>query len=272
MRINTNVSALNAYKNLSNTQMASNQSMAKLSSGFRITRAADDAAGLSIANNARNTTRSLTQASRNIEQGNSLLQIAEGATGTIGNVLERMKELATQAASATNDSQLGTLDKEFQALGKEIDRIVGSTKFQGTALIDGSFSGKTLQIGATNDSNDQLSVSIGNMNKTGLGLASSGLTSLADAQTAMASVDAAISTTNSVLGDIGATQNRLEYAATNVKTAIVNVSAAESVIRDVDMAEEMTKFSKNQILSQAGTAMLAQANQASQGVLQLLRG
>lgn len=271
MRINTNVGALNATRNLQMTQLASAKNMEKLSSGFRINRAADDSAGLTIANNLRNTTRSLTQASRNIEQANSLFQIAEGAAGSVESILERMKELATQAATDTNTTQLGTLDEEFQTLKSEIDRIVDGTSFQGTKLIDGSFSGKTLQVGSTNASTDQLSVTLGDLNSSAIGVGTSSLTSLANAQAAMASVDAAIGTASGVMSDIGSYQNRLEYAQTNVKTAIVNVSAAESVIRDVDMAEEMSKFSKNQILSQAGTSMLAQANQSSQGVLSLLR-
>jgi flagellin len=276
MRINTNVSALQAHQNLGRTQSAAQDSMAKLSSGFRITKAGDDAAGLSIANNLRTTTRSLTMASRNIEQAQSLLQIAEGAAGSIQKIVERMKELATQAATATNATQQTTLNSEFQDLKSEITRIASSTQFQGTNLIDGTFTARTLQIGAANSNNEQLSVSLNGLNATSLGINASVLTSVADAQYAMAALDGtgttALSTVNEVLSKIGAYQNRLDYAQTNVKTAIVNISAAESVIRDVDMAEEMSKFSKTQILSQAGTAMLAQANQSSQGVLQLLRG
>jgi flagellin len=289
MRINTNVSALQAQQNLGRTQASAQDSMTKLSSGFRINKAGDDAAGLSIANNLRTTTRSLTMASRNIEQAQSLLQIAEGAAGSIQKIVERMKELAVQAATDTNDSQRTTLDTEFQDLKSEITRIADSTQFQGTNLIDGSFSAKTLQIGAANSSNEQLGVSLNSLSASSLGLAGSGganitLTSLGNAQSALKALDgtressdpadwkSALGKVNEVLSKIGAYQNRLDYAQTNVKTAIVNVSAAESVVRDVDMAEEMSKFSKTQILAQAGTAMLAQANQSSQGVLQLLRG
>lgn len=277
MRINTNVSALNAFRNLGQAQSASTDSIGKLSSGFRINRAGDDAAGLAIANKMRAEGRSLTQASRNVEQANSMLQIAEGGAGSVQKILERMKELATQAASDNNSTQLTALDEEFTALKSEIDRVVGSTKYQGTALLDGTFNG-TFQVGATNASNNQLAVTLQSgtaaegLSTTHLGINGDSLTSAANARTAMTNIDTALGEVNGTLADIGAYQNRLEYAQTNLKTAIQNTAAAESVIRDVDMAEEMTKFSKNQILSQAGTAMLAQANQSTQGVLQLLRG
>jgi flagellin len=291
MRINTNVSALNAHKNLTATQNAATESMTRLSSGFRINRAGDDAAGLSIANNPRTNTRSLTMASRNIEQANSMLQIAEGAGGSIEKIVERMKELAVQAATDTNDSRRGTLDSAVQALVKAIDRIANSTEFQGTKLIDGTFTNMTLQIGAGNTANEQLTVSIGDLKAATLGLYedASGenaitLKDIDGAQRVLATIDGgsygatptvvaegALAKVNAVLSNIGATQNRLDFAQENVKTAIVNISAAESTIRDVDMAEEMSRFSKNQILAQAGTAMLAQANQSAQNVLQLLR-
>jgi len=273
MRINTNVSALQAHFNLGQTSSAAQTTMAKLSSGFRITRAADDAAGLSIANGLRSQVRSLNMASRNIEQANAMLQIAEGAAGSVEKIVERMKELATQAASATNSAQLTTLDDEFQDLKSEIDRIVGATKFQGTALLDGNYSGKTLQIGTSNSSNEQLAIDIDGLN-TGSGelAISSALTSTASAQSALDELDDALDVVNGVLAKIGAYQNRLTFAQDNVKTAIVNISATESSIRDADMAAEMSTFSKQQILQQAGTAMLAQANAASQNVLSLLRG
>jgi flagellin len=270
MRINTNISALTAHQNLARTQAAAQESMTRLSSGFRINRAGDDAAGLSIANSLRTNVRSLTMASRNIEQAQSLFQIAEGAASSIQKIVERMKELAVQAATDTNESQRETLSNEWNQLVEEIDRIVGATQFQGTTLLNGDFSGKTLQIGAGNTGDEQLTVSIDQLDTATLGLAEDALTTGAGA--AMDAADQAIDTVNAVLSAIGAYQNRLDFAQTNVKTAILNVSAAESVIRDVDMAAEMTNFSKQQILAQAGTAMLAQANQSAQSVLQLLRG
>lgn len=275
MRINTNVAALTAHQNLTRTNSASQDSMTRLSSGFRINKAGDDAAGLSIANNLRTTTRSLTMASRNIEQANAMLQIAEGAGGSIEKIVERMKELATQAATDTNDSQRATLDAEFQDLKSEIDRIASSTDFQGSKLIDGTFTAKTLQIGAGNSANEQLGVSLGSLKAADLGLTGN-LTTLTDAQAALTAIDTAstgaLAKVNGVLSKIGAYQNRLGFAQENVKTSIINISAAESTIRDVDMAEEMSRFSKLQILQQAGTAMLAQANSSSQNVLSLLRG
>lgn len=272
MRINTNVSAINAQRNLWGTQQEQTRSMDKLSSGFRINRAADDAAGLSIANKLRADTRSLVQASRNAEQANSVLQIAEGATSTVQKMLERMKELATQASSANNNTQLTTLNNEFGELKNEITRIADSTKYQGTSLVNGTFTTQTFQIGATNSTADQLGVSLDGITLASLDLASSAISLATSAQAALASIDSALGSVNTALGKIGAFQNRLEYAQGNLKTSIQNYSAAESVIRDLDIAEEMTKFSKLGILSQAGTAMLAQANQSTQGVLQLLRG
>jgi flagellin len=291
MRINTNVSALNAHRNLSQTQASSSESMAKLSSGFRINKAAEDAAGLGIANQMRSTTRSLVQAGRNAEQANSLLQIAEGSTGTVQKMLERMKELATQAASDTVDNDgRGRIQKEFDSLVDEIDRTVDTTKFQGTKLLDGSSASFKFMVSSSGEygGQDAVSLSLSDLRSTALGstgaeistrksvtsagTTTGGLLTVSDAEGTLASVDDAIKQVNQQLGDIGASQNRIGYALDNVKTAIQNFSAAESVIRDVDMAEEMTKFSKANILSQAGTAMLAQANQSSQGVLQLLRG
>lgn len=272
MRINTNVSAINAHRNLSLTQQAVGESMSKLSSGFRINRAADDAAGLAISNRLRADTRSLTQASRNVEQANAYLQIAEGGLSTVQKVLERMKELATQSASGnvTDALRTSSIKPEFDALVLEIGRIAGSTRYQGASVFTATAT--TFQVGTSADANDQIAVTIGALTAAGLGVAAGNLDTQATATTALGAIDTAITTLSTQLGTIGAYQNRLEYAQQNVKTAIQNFSAAESVIRDVDMAEEMTKFSKNNILAQAGTAMLAQANQSAQGVLQLLRG
>ena len=272
MRIQTNISAMQAQFNIGKTNTALSTSMNRLSSGFRITRAADDAAGLAIANKLRTESRALTTASRNVEQANSMLQVAEGGASSVQNILERMKELAVQAASANAGTELDAVDSEFTALKDEITRIVESTNYRGTALVDGTFDG-TFQIGASNTTADRLNLALNTgLDTASLGVSGNDLTSQANAQTALASIDDALTTVNEVLGSIGALQNRLDYAQTNIRTSIQNLSAAESVIRDADMAEEMTRFSKNQILSQAGTAMLAQANTLPQGVLQLLRG
>ena len=281
MRINTNVSALNTQRQLGQTNSKVANSMARLSSGFRINKAADDAAGLSIANVLKRDIRSMEAASRNITEATSMVQIAEGAASSIMDILVRMKELATQAASANASTQGDTLQNEFSDLREELDRIVASTNYQGTSLIDGGFTG-TFQVGAGGE-NDRITLTLGDSlaaDTLGLDTAAPTQEALEDldisdlegAQAAMASLDTAVGQVNTALGTLGAYQNRLDYAQRNLGTAIQNYSASESAIRDVDMAKEMTELSKQQILQQAGPAMLAQANRASQGVLQLLQG
>ncbi len=377
MRINTNVSALNTLRSLGKTESAVSSSMAKLSSGFRINKSGDDAAGLGIANKLNADVRASSQASRNAEQAGSVLQIMDGATQSVQSILERMKELATQSASDSVDSAARTrINQEFSDLRSEIGRTVDTTKFQGNKLLDGGFGNSVLQTSAvlasgntfndarisgtnaglytlTNTANGKLTLTNGTITETqnassngkqtvsfasfgiaidtsaaynaagtavtqgatGLALSvapgstggafmisssgsyttsdmislstidlktasgtgeldldSSDLTTLSNSQAALSKIDTAIGQLNTYIGKIGAAQNRVDYAQTNLKTSIQNFSAAESVIKDVDMADEMTTFSKNQILQQAGTAMLAQANQMGQGVLTLLRG
>ena len=255
MRINTNVASLTGQKNLFNTQREVDSSLAKLSSGLRISRAADDAAGLSIANKLRSSTRGLQQASNNAQQANAMLQIAEGSATTIQKILERQNELYIQSQSTGNNSSVSaTLTAEFSTLSSEIGRILDSTNYQGSAIL-----GQNLSFQVSDQSSGgTISVSVA-LSASNVSLGSIG------------SVSTQLDAVNSALATIGAAQNRLDYTVSNIKTAIVNQSAAESVIRDVDMAEEMSKFSKNNILAQAGTSMLAQANQSGQGVLSLLR-
>lgn len=385
MRINTNVSALNTHRVLSQTNNAVARSIGRLSSGFRINRAADDAAGLAIANKFSADIRSLRVAQQNTTEATSMLQVAEGNATSISNILGRMKELATQAASYNSDSQLGTLDNEFQQLKEEITRIVDSANYQGVALLDGSFNG-TFQVGTTSATADTLQINLGAGGGAGavdtaagdgigdlgtiawgsdaalstfgegtyslrasqsgddltfellgpdgetvlgsatrdvsgggdiafalttgngtllaaftidaaavdhtfgtqdfyevaaggaggglslgaLNLGASSLATAGDASTALGEVDNAINAVNTFLGDIGAMQNRLDYASANIATTIENYSASESAIRDADMAFEMTTFTRNQIMQQAATAMLAQANMAPQNILRLL--
>lgn len=285
LRINTNVAAINAHRQLLGTESKMNVSMEKLSSGYRINRASDDAAGLAIANRLRTNVRSLTVASRNVTEGKALLQIAEGSTSQIENILERMKELATQAASANTsagaDGDKAKLQAEFSKLIDEIDRIVDDTKYQGTKLLDGNFAG-TFQVGASSvadgggASQINIAIRIGSSGTTGLSAANLGVNTLdistaAGADTALGAIDDAIDDLAQVLGDIGAGMNRLDYTYSNLQVSIENFSAAESAIRDVDMASEMVTFTKTQILMQAGTAMLSQANMASQNVLSLFQ-
>jgi flagellin len=378
MRVNTNVSALNTQRVLGQTGMKLSRSIGRLSSGFRINRAADDAAGLGIANKLRADVRSLSQAARNAEQATSLLQVAEGAVQTVSSIVDRMKELATQAASDNvDDAGRGRIKAEWDQLSTEIQKIVDTTKFQGKALLNGTFgnfvdsvaNGSTA-MGAgtgmyaaslsgtaagtysfTQAADGELTVSNGTVTQTVTGLAagkqsvvfdqfgitlqldtnfdetnaagtlagndivvaagsgggsflvrSSGayssddlisLTTLdlstgasglnisgiaftgtgtgAEWQAALTTLDGAFDVVSSVFGEIGAAQNRIDYATANVRTSIENIAAAESTIRDADMAAEMTEFTKYQILQQAGVAMLAQANAAPQLVLSLLQ-
>ncbi len=270
LRINTNVAAINAHRQLLGTEAKLNMSMEKLSSGFRINRASDDAAGLAIANRLRVNVRSLTVASRNVTEAKSMLQIAEGSVNQIESILERMKELATQASSANASGDLDKLDAEYQTLLDEIDRISADAEYQDTALLDGTFSG-TFQVGSGGTAGtDSMNVAIDTaVDTTGLSLTTSAVGTTENAITALTEIDDAIDDVATVLGDIGAGMNRLDYTYSNLQVQIENFSASESVIRDVDMASEMVTFTKNQILLQAGTAMLAQANMSTQNVLSL---
>ncbi|HEY9227217.1 MAG TPA: flagellin [Gemmatimonadaceae bacterium] len=372
MRINTNVSAIQAYTNLGRVNNALQNSMAKLSSGLRINKAADDAAGLGIANSLRASNRALGQAAKNGEQASALLNVAEGGASAVEGILERMKELAAQSASS-NSGDRAQLQAEFNTLRTEITRITDTTIYQGNHLINGTMGNKidtanttaatgiqtsTLQVNGakagvyTIDQVDATHMSMtdasGNVQvvtvadgvqtvnfsqfgvsfktastyvggtaattpdgqvvevdagtsgadflvsaaegeytdadlvslatsvdlttgATGLNIAASDISTQTGAQAALAALDTAVTTVNTALGSIGAAQNRIGFALDNTKTAIANFAAAESTIRDVDMAEEMTNFSKSQILAQAGTAMLAQANQVASSVLRLFQ-
>jgi flagellin len=366
--IQTNLAANQANFNLSNTSMNLNKSIAQLSSGFRINRSGDDAAGLAIANKLRAESRSLQQASRNAAQGTSMLQIADGAVNTVSSILDRMKELASASNSASIGGQRSKLDAEFQSLKAEIGRISATTQYQGQNLVDGtlglSVTGGTAAVGSNHVSSisisgakaatytfthaagvatlstgagaggvsqvlaipagvagtynfDKLGVSIGvnssvtatdlngltvivggtasadfmvsssgqygsndlvSLSAVNLGTGASGLNiasldvlNSTNAQAALTALDSAIDSVNTSIGTIGAAQSRMEFASTNVASITQNVIAAESTIRDADMAAVSTQFSKYQILQQAGTAMLAQANSSSQSVLKLLQ-
>lgn len=276
--INTNTAANSAFLNLSRTSGMLDKSIQKLSSGFRINRSADDAAGAAIANQLRATGRSLQAAQRNATQANAVLQIADGAVNTVAQILDRMKELATQAASdnSGDDGRLN-LDAEYQALVEEIDRIANTTVYQGTNLTDGSGSTLTFLVGSSGDyaGDDTVTVDASQVDLTSatiMGSAAGDLQDLAGAQGELDKIDLAITAVGTAIGVIGAAQSRIEFAQANVATTYQNVVAAESSIRDADMAFEMTQFTKAQILQQAGTAMLAQANAAPQTVLTLLRG
>ena len=266
LRVNTNIAAMNAYRNLTVNEGNLGKSLEKLSSGFRINRAADDAAGLVNSESLRSQVGGLKVASRNAQDGISVAQTAEGALNEVTSILQRMRDLSVQRANTGGNSAtaVSAIDQEYSALASEVGRIGTSTTFNGNTLLSGSYSG-SFQVGANAGETVTLDLSGAGANlasvAAGLGTTASNL----------ASVDAAITNVSTARGGLGAFQNRLEHTIANLGVATENLSASESRIRDTDMAQEMTSFSKNQILSQAGTAMLAQANQSSQGVLSLLR-
>jgi flagellin len=272
MIINHNLNAMNAHRNLVFNNIQQGKSSEKLSSGYRINRAADDAAGLSISEKMRSQIKSLNQGARNAQDGISLVQTAEGAMTEVSDMLTRMKELTVQAANGTyNASDVAAMDKEYQSLKGAIDNIAGNTKFNGVTLLNGSVTGSiTIQIGGA--ASESVLVNFNAMNiKASAGLGIGTTLDAASAGTEMAAVDTAIGTVNGYRSTLGAYQNQLEHAFNNLGATAENLQAAESRIRDTDMAAEMMKYTKFNILQQASTAMLAQANQAPQGVLQLLR-
>lgn len=278
MRIANNISAMNTHRVLSNTDNAISKNLEKLSTGLRINRAADDAAGLAISEKMRNQISGLQQASRNAQDGISLIQTAEGALNETHSILNRMRDLTVQAKNGTythEDRQ--KLDKEFQALKDEVARIAKDTEFNTLKLLSGQFKddGLKFQIGA-NGSQD-ITLKIGDMTASGLGISSLAIagndeaaTKAIDYDEVIKTLDEAINKVSTERANLGAVQNRLEHTINNLGVTAENLSASESRIRDVDMASEMTKFSKNQILMQSATAMLAQANAKPQAVLSLL--
>ncbi|SHH20165.1 flagellin N-terminal helical domain-containing protein [Tepidibacter thalassicus] len=276
MRINHNLMAMNAHRQLGINSANQAKSVEKLSSGLRINRAGDDAAGLSISEKMRAQIRGLNQASRNAQDGISFIQTAEGALNETHEILQRMRELATQAANDTNVAADRTaIQAEITQLTSEIDRIATTTQFNTQNLLDGSLSSGTgsaiLQIGA--NAGETLTININAMSSTALSIDSSvvGVGSSASAQASITLISAAIGKVSTQRSKLGAMQNRLEHTIKNLDVASENLQASESRIRDVDMAKEIMKSTKSNILSQAAQAMLAQANQNPQGVLQLLR-
>jgi flagellin len=273
LRVNTNMEAINAHNNLINTNSKIAQSLQRLSSGLRINSAKDDAAGYAIANNFAAKIASMKVASQNATEAQSMLQVADGAYSKINDILTRMKSLATQAASGQTDDSMMTT--EFTALQGEIDRIANSTFYGDKKLVAGGLSGAgvTFQVGATANSDNQINISLDLALTTALGVDSGSINvgDTASAQAAMDAIDAALTSINSYMGSVGAYQNRLQYTIENLATGIENYSSSESAIRDVDMADEISEFTKNQILQQSGMAMLAQANSAPQQILTLLK-
>lgn len=269
MRINNNVSALNAWRNLYINDTNLTKSMEKLSSGYRINRAGDDAAGLAISERMRAQISGLNMAIKNAQDGISLIQTAEGALNEQQVIIRRMRDLAIQAANATNTPEdVRNLQDEVDQLISEIDRIARTTEFNGMPLLNG-FAG-TFHIGPNGGSDHQITVSIGNMDAASLEINNINFTSAANWEDIINSLDNALDTVSAERSKLGAYQNRLEHTINNLQIAAENLTAAESRIRDVDVALETTNFVKNQILVQAATAMLAQSNVKPQSVLQLL--
>lgn len=270
MVVQHNLTAMNTNRQLGITTSAQAKSTEKLSSGYRINRAGDDAAGLTISEKMRSQVRGLNKASDNAQNGVSLIQTAEGALNEAHSILQRMNEISTQAANDVNTSaDRAAIQAEIDSLATELSRISSTTQFNTMNLLDGKFTDKNLQVGSL--SGQAISISINAMDATTLGVASLEVSSFTSAGAAMCAVQKAISTVSAQRSALGAIQNRLEYTINNLDTTSENTSSAESLIRDTDMASEMVNYSKNQILAQAGQSMLAQANQANQGVLSLLQ-
>jgi flagellin len=274
MVVQHNITAMNANRQLGITTGIQAKSSEKLSSGYKINRAADDAAGLAMSEKMRRQIKGLTQASSNAQDGISAVQTAEGALNEVHEMLQRMDELATKAANDTLTSDdRAYIQQEVNALTSEIDRTASATKFNEQNLLDGSFTSKNLQVGTDNVGTDLIQVSIGHMDSaTILGAANItvGGTDGNTARAAITTIKNAIISVSSQRADLGAVQNRLEHTIKNLDNVNENTTAAESQIRDTDMAAEMVKYSNNNILAQAGQSMLAQANQSNQGVLSLL--
>jgi flagellin len=277
MRINNNTAAANASRNVSNTNAEISKNVERLSTGYRINKAGDDAAGLVISNRLRAQVSGLRQAIRNAQDGVSVLQVAEGALSEVSNMLNRMRDLAVQSANiSTNDAAARAASQaEVNALLAEITRIGTTTKFGDVALFDGGFAppndGLMFQVGASQ--NETIEIDIPALTTVLLGIDGVDLTGNAAAiNTAIGDIDDAIATVSSSRGSFGAFQNRFESLIANLSVTTENLAASESRIRDTDMAAEMVEFTKNQVLQQAGTAMLAQANQIPQSILSLLRG
>jgi flagellin len=273
LRINTNISALNAWKNLTVTDNLMAKSLEKLSSGYRINRAADDAAGLAISEKMRGQISGLRQATRNAQDGISMIQTAEGALNETHSILQRMRELAVQASTnIITDTDGQAIQDEINSLVDEIDRIADTTQFNNKVLLNGNLAGSANQvnilIGANAGTGQNITFEIASMKSGDLGVGS--LSVKTDPGAALDAIENAIANVSTERAKLGAQQNRLEHTINNLNTAAENLAAAESRIRDVDMALEMATFTRHQILLQAGTAMLAQANIRPQSVLHLL--
>jgi flagellin len=269
LRINHNISAMNTHRQLIQTDKSLSSSLERLSSGLRINRAADDSAGLAISQRLRSQVEGLQMASQNAEQAKNVVQTAEGYLNEIHNMLGRMRELAVQSSSDTvDDTNRASLQAEFASLREEITRIANAAEYNNQKLLDGTFDG-TFQIGANNTTNDVISFTIAGVDATTLSIDSSDISDRAGANTALDELTQAIDDVSTIRSDLGTIQNRLAFTVASVDNASENLASSESTIRDLDISEEVTEFTKSQILTQAGMSMLAQANAVPQNVLAL---
>ena len=271
--INTNTAATNAYRNLSMNQNAQSKSLEKLSSGLRINRAADDAAGLAISEGLKNQVSGMTVAARNAQDGISVIQTTEGALTEVHSILNRVRDLAVQAGNDSNNADSRTaIQTEVTALADELTRISESTNFNGIKLLNGDKASLTFQIGAGGvAAEDQIAVKLTDIGAVADAVKALTFTDATTSATSITALDTQIKNVSTARSELGASQNRLESVTKSLNVSIENLSAANSRIRDTDMAAEMASFTRSQILSQAGTAMLAQANQMNSGVMQLLQ-
>jgi flagellin len=275
LRINTNVASLNAQRNLSGTRLAQSKTLEQLSSGQRINRAGDDAAGLAISENLKAQIRGLGQAERNAQDGISLVQIAEGGLSEVSNILIRLRELSVQAASDTiGPTERKFLNVEFEQLTSEVDRIANSTEFNRVPLLNGTGAVFDIQIGTRNDPlSDRLTfdASSADVNVAALGLNLASVADKISAQNSLSAIDQAIVSVSGIRADFGALQNRLQSTINNLQVSVENLSSANSRVRDTDIAKATAELTKNNILMQAGTSVLAQANKSTTSALTLIQ-
>lgn len=272
LTVNTNMSSANALNKLTQTTKKLSTSFERISSGFRINKAADDAAGLGMAENLDAASRGLRQAMRNANDGVSVLEVAEGATGEVANIIKRMRELAVQSSSETLDNaERAYIDDEFTELSSEVERIALVTEFNGVSLTQGgAVTQIDVQVGVKDSANDRITLTLGDLRATALGIDTISLATAGGAQTALTDLDTALDTVNGYRSKMGASQNRLESAMRNLGTYSESIQGAESRIRDADYAYETAQMSKYQIMQQAGVAVLGQANQLGQSALRLI--
>lgn len=273
MYIRTNVASLDAQRQLSRTQLEQSRNFQKLSSGYRINTAADDAAGLGISESMNAQIRSYAVAERNAMDGISMAETADGAAGQIHNILGRLRELAVQSSNGSMTTADRTnLNTEFTALRGEIDRISNVTQFNGQSLLSGASANIDFQVGINTTANDRISVAFGGVTTTALAINASVVDTFANAQSAITAIDAAIGTLSTTREGFGSAINRMQSSVSNLQSMRTNLSAAHSRVKDVDVAEETASMARSQVLSQAGASVLAQANQSPQLALALLRG